>query len=165
MKASAPFRSGPSKALALLAAALALAAPASAGVVGGVRTVDGLTVYLGVVPAAVTRRHAPQHAGETTMHGGVAKPSIHDVHLLVAVFNKTTGERLRNVAVTARIHAAGRNLGTVRLTPMTVNGALTYGGYASIGLKDDVMISVDIRRPGRTPRTSIVTAQFDYVHD
>ena len=149
---------------AFMAVALALAAPAAAGVVDGVKTVDGLTVYLGVVPAAVTRAH-PQGHTERTMHDGIAKPTIHDVHMLVAVFNSASGERIRNVAVMARIHGDGRNLGTVRLTPMTINGALTYGGYASIGLLDDIMISIDIRRPGRTPKTSVVTAQFAYVHD
>lgn len=153
------------RSLCMVAAALAFAAPACAGVVDGVKTVDGLTVYLGVVPAAVTRAHAPQHT-EGSMHGGVStRRSIHDVHLLVAVFNRASGERMRNVQVTARIHGTGRNLGTVTLTPMTVNGALTYGGYTSLGVEQDVMISVDIKRPGRTPRTSIVTAQFEYVHD
>ena len=148
----------------MVAASLAFTAPAGAGIVDGVKTVDGLTVYLGVVPAAVTRAHPPQHT-ERTMHGGVSKPSIHDVHLLVAVFNSASGVRLRNIKVTARIHATGRNLGTVSLKPMTVNGALTYGGYAKLGWDEDVMILVDIRRPGRTPRTSTVTAQFQYAHD
>ena len=153
-----------SSVLLFLAAMLAFAAPATAGVVDGVRTVDGLTVYLGAVPAAVTRGHAPGHT-ERTMHGGPAGSRIHEVHLLVAVFNNASGERISNVAVTARIHGDGRNLAAVRLTPMRVNGALTYGGYASIGLLDDIMISIDIKRPGRTRRTSTVTAQFEYVHD
>lgn len=152
-----------SKKFWILAAFLAFAAPAGAGVVNGVKTVDGLTVYLGVVPAAVTRAHAPQHP-ERTMHGGISRSTIHDVHLLVAVFNAANGRRVKDVAVAARIHA-GKNSWAVPLSPMTINGALTYGGYTSIGLEDDVMISVDIRRPGRTPRTSIVTAQFAYVHD
>lgn len=165
MNMSAFSRPGPAlKALCLLAAALALAAPASAGVVDGVKVVDGLTVYLGVVPAAVTRGHPAGHV-ERSMHDGAARSGGHDVHLLVALFNSASGERARNASVTARIHAGGRNLGTVPLSPMRVNGALTYGGYASIGLLDDIMISIDIRRPGRTPRTSTVTAQFGYVHD
>lgn len=148
----------------LLVVPLALALPASAGVVDGVRTVDGLTVYLGVVPAAVTRAHPPGHT-ERTMHGGMARPGMHDVHLVVAVFNKSTGERLSNVTVTARIHGTNRNRWAVPLTQMTVNGALTYGGYTSLGAEQDVMISVDIRRPGQTLRTSTVTAQFEYAHD
>lgn len=127
--------------------------------VNGVRTVDGLTVYLGVVPAAVTRSHAPAHT-ERTMHGGIAKPGLHDFHLLVAVFSSASGQRLKNVSVAARIHGTGKNRLTVPLAPMTINGAFTYGGYTSLGLEDDVMISIDIRRPRRTPRTSTTTAQF-----
>ena len=146
------------------AASLALAPPAGAGVVDGMRTVDGLTVYLGVVPAAVTRTHAPQHP-ERNMHGGISRPSFHDVHLLVAVFNSASGQRLRNVAVTARIHGTNRNRWTVPLTPMTVNGALTYGGYTNVGAEEDVMISIDVTRPGRTTHRRTTSAQFEYVHD
>ncbi len=49
-----PFLRLALKGICRLAVPLALAAPAVAGVVNGVSTVDGLTVYLGVVPAAVT---------------------------------------------------------------------------------------------------------------
>ena len=149
---------------ALLVAPIPPHQAASAGVVNGVQTVDDLTIYLGVVPAAVTRGHAPQHP-ERSMHGGVARPGLHDVHLLVAVFSRPTGERVTNAAVTARLHGTGNNRWTVPLKPMTVNGELTYGGYTSIGLEDDVMISVDIKRASRTARTSTVTAQFEYTHD
>ena len=159
-----PFFRRALKVFWLLAVPLSLVAPAGAGVVDGVKTIDGLTVYLGVVPAAVTRAHPPDHT-ERTMHGGMARPGIHDVHLVVAVFNQATGERLKNVMVTARIHGTNLNRWTVPLTPMTVNGALTYGGYTSLGVEQNVMISVDIKRPGRTPRTSTVTAQFEYAHD
>lgn len=152
------------RSLCLALASLALAGPAAAGVVNGVQTVNGLTVYLGVVPAAVTRAHAQGHV-ERTMHGGVAKPGLHDVHLLVAVFNQAGGERLKNVTVTARLHGTGNNRWIVPLSPMTINGALTYGGYTSLGREEDIMISIDVRRPGRTPHTSTDTAQFEYVHD
>ena len=137
---------------------------ASAGVVNGVQTVDDLTIYLGVVPAAVTRGHAPQHP-ERSMHGGVARPGLHDVHLLVAVFSRPTGERVTDAAVTARLHGTGSNRWTVPLTPMTINGALTFGGYTSLGTEEALMISVDVTRPGRSRGTRTKTAQFRYVHD
>ncbi|MEO7654355.1 MAG: hypothetical protein ABIS23_01570 [Sphingomicrobium sp.] len=43
-------------------------------------------------------------------------------------------------------------------------GALTYGGYTNVGAEEDVMISIDLGRPGRTPRTK-TKAPFEYVHD
>lgn len=161
-----------SRILCVLAAALVAAVPADAGVIEGVKDVDGLTVYLGVVPAAVTRSHAPPHT-ERTMHGGAAGRGLHDIHLMVAVFNRSTGKRLENVAVTARIRGMGGSQAhgvrhkpwTISLAPMIVNGALTYGGYTSLGVEQDFGISVDIRLPDRSPHTSVVTAQFEYTHD
>lgn len=161
-----------SKILCVPVAALVAAVPADAGVIDGVKDVDGITVYLGVVPAAVMRSHAPLHT-ERTMHGGAARRGLHDVHLMVAVFNRSTGERLENLSVTARIRGTGgsqrhgvrRKPWTIPLAPMIVNGALTYGGYTSLGVEQDVRISVDIRRPDRSPQTSVVTAQFEYAHD
>ena len=148
----------------LLPLALALApASASAGVVDGVRTVDDLTIYLGIVPAAIVRAHPPAHE-ERRMHGG-GSAGLHEVHLLVAVFSRATGDRLRDVRVIARLHGTNANRWTVPLRPMTVNGVLTFGGYTSLGLEDDVMVSVDIVRANRTLRTATTTAQFEYRHD
>ena len=149
---------------ALLSSPIVPLGAASAGVVNGVQTVDDLTVYLGVVPAAVTRGHAPQHP-ERSMHGGIARPGVHDVHVLVAVFSRPTGERVTNATVTARLHGTGNNRWTVPLTPMTIEGALTFGGYTSLGTEEALMISVDVTRPGRSIGTRTKTAQFRYVHD
>lgn len=151
--------------VAVLAALLALTLqPASAGVVDGVQTVDDLVIYLGVVPAAVTRGHARQHP-ERTMHGGSERTGLHDVHVMVAVFSRPTGRRVTNATVTARLHGTGTNRWTVPLRPMRINGALTFGGYTSLGLEESLMISVDVTRPGRSPGTRTKTAQFRYVHD
>ena len=146
------------------AAALLAAQPASAGVVDGVRTVDDLTIYLGVVPAAVTRRHAPEHP-ERTMHGGIERPGLHDVHLMVAVFSRPTGQRVTDAVVTARLHGTGGNQRPVALRPMMINGAMTFGAYTSLGSDENLTISVDVTRPGRSPGTRTKTAQFRYVHD
>ena len=147
----------------LIASAL-VALPAAAGVLNGVQTVDDLTIYLGVVPAAVTRGHALEHP-ERSMHGGIARPGLHDIHLMVAVFSRPTGQRVTNATVTARLHGTGNNRWTVPLRPMTINGALTYGGYTSLGVEERVMISVDVTRADRSAGTRTKTAQFRYLHD
>ena len=64
----------------LIAMALALG-PALAD--DGYRSVDGLAVYLGIVPAAVVRGHPTAHA-ESSMHGG-AGTARHQQHIVVAV--------------------------------------------------------------------------------
>lgn len=163
-----PMRRGLQVAAAVLAL---LAAPAYAGVIDGVHKTGDLTIYLGAVPAAVTRGHDPAHT-EERMHGGAAAQSPHAVHLTVALFNTRTGRRITNAAVIARI-SEGRNgkPATVRLTPMTINGALTFGGYAEIRSAADQQIDVVVTRP-RPPQPSHppqppnpLTARFTYVHD
>jgi len=148
---------------AFVAIAATIAQPASAGVVDGVKTVDDLTVYLGVVPAAIVQGHKAEF--ETAVQGGLLRSSIHNIHLVAAVFNKDSGARIRDIQVRARIHGTNQNRWTVNLRPMLVNGKLTYGGFTNLGPEQDVMISIDVMRRGRTPATHITTAQFEYVHD
>lgn len=141
--------------------ALVLAStPSSAGVVDGVKTVDDLKIYLGVLPAALVRGHKAELAA--AVHAGLPPRSLHNMHLLVAVFDKNTGARLRGIRVVARIHGTNQNRWNVRLAPMTVNGALTFGGYTNLGAEENVMISVDVARPNRK---HVTTAQFQYDHD
>lgn len=147
--------------IAAVSACLALtSAPAAAGVVDGVKTVDDLTIYLGVVPAGLIRGHKAEL--NAAVHAGLPRSSLHNVHLLAAVFNKDSGVRLRNIRVVARIHGMGRNRWTVQLRPMVVNEALTYGAFTNLGDQQRVMIAIDVIRPDHKNAT---TAQFDYSHD
>lgn len=146
--------------IVLAAASFAVSAPAVAGVVDGVRTVDDVTVYLGVVPAGLVRGHKAEL--NAAVHAGLPPSSIHNVHLLAAVFNKDSGVRLRNIRVVARLRGMGRTRWTVQLRPMVVNQALTYGAFTNLGDQQRVMIAIDVIRPDRK---NVTTAQFDYVHD
>lgn len=150
-------------AIAVVALGMLAAIPAHGGVVNGVRTVDSTIVYLGIVPAAITRNHPGDRPG-TLMHGGSTDRSIHNVHVMVAVFDRATGARITNARVQARFLGERGRRWSVRLQPMKVNGALTYGGYTSMGTDMSPTVSVDVRRlfAGK-PRT--VTARFEYEHD
>ncbi len=156
----------------VLGATLLLAAPASgSGIVDGVKTVGDLTIYLGIVPAAIVRGHAEAHT-EARMHGGVPQ-ARHNVHLVVALFNKSTGARVTDATVVATIvEPVGRHgkQWSVRLQPMTINGALTFGGYTVIEDVADYRVSVEVRRPPGAPRPLAAPARpvlaiFDYTHD
>jgi len=147
----------------LLAAAIAGAAPADAAVVNSAQTVDSTIIYLGIVPAALTRSHPGDVAG-TIMHGGTADRSIHNVHVMVAVFDRSTGARIGNATVRARFLGERGRKWSLMLKPMTVNGALTYGGYTNLGTDEQPSVSVDVLRQfAGKPRT--VTARFEYRHD
>ena len=157
--------------LALAGAALVIAPTSSAaGVVDGVKTVDDLTIYLGVVPAAIVRGHTAEL--DAAIQAGLPRSSVHSVHIVAAVFNKTSGARLENIQLRARIHpirAPGHGTApkswTVALQPMRVNGALTFGAFTNLGSWQDARISVDVTRPSRPARFRVTTAQFEFTHD
>lgn len=151
------------KRLWISAAFLAFAQPANAGVVNGVQIVDSTIVYLGIVPAALTRNHPGDVKGEL-MHGGAPANSIHNVHVLVAVFDRPTRARVTNARVNARFLGERGRKWSVRLQPMKVNGALTYGGYTSLGSDEQPSIFIDVMRQ-LSGRPRAVTARFEYSHD
>ena len=167
-------------AIALVAAAgmfAAVMAPTNshAGVVDGVRTADGLMMYLGVVPAATVRGHAKSHP-EARMHGGVPAGS-QSMHIVAAVFDEASGARITDAKVRAHITEPGGLQRTIRLEPMTVAGALTFGGFTTFQRGIKYRIGIEVERPPhmqsspskntppRMPRVPAVTAHFTYTHD
>lgn len=141
---------------------LTQAAPAAAGVDRAAVTVDSTIVYLGVVPAAITRGSADQMGGGAM--GGAAANNIHTIHLVVALFDHGTRKRITDAQVSARFLAERGRRWSVMLKPMTVNGAMTYGAYSNMGTDEKVSIFIDFVRPfGRG--TQNLTARFEYSHD
>lgn len=161
----APNRARPRLTAAVAAAALAcfaaLAAPARAAVVDGYKTVGGLAVYLGVLPAAIVRGHDPRHA-EATMHGGAPR-GRDGHHLVVAVFDAASGARVEDAEVSATISEPGHVARTrLPLEPMRVADTTTYGGFAALPGRGRYAIDVEIRRPGAEPPARV---GFAYEHD
>lgn len=162
-------------AMAGLAGILFAPGTSNAGVVDGVQTADGLMIYLGVVPAAVVRGHPTGHP-EAQMHGGPGR-SPHNMHVVAAVFDKSSGARITKANVVAHILEPGGMQRSVRLQPMTVDGALTFGGYVTFARGIDYRIGIRVERPPhmqpsqpmqnphRMHRIASVTAHFTYTHD
>jgi len=122
------------------------------------REVDGIAVYLGVIPSEIAgSRHRTRE--ERTMHGG-APTGPSSYHVLVAVFDQATGERLKGLSVKATVHAHGQTTSTKPLEPMTVAGALSYGNYFAMPGSGEHQISVEILRPGAA---QAVRADFTHV--
>ena len=121
------------------------------------QAVDGLEVYLGIVPAAIILGYQSGHP-ERSMHGGVPRGS-NQYHVMVAVFEAATGERITGAAVKARVEDRAHAGEEKALEVMTVAGAATYGNYFTLAGKVPYRISVRIQRPGASA-TSV--ARFEY---
>lgn len=91
------------------------------------KTAGGLTIYLGVLPAAMIQGHAKDHP-EAAMHGGVPGGQ-HAYHVMAAVFDAESGERIEDASVEGRVTPLGLAAVTRRLEPMVIAGTVTYGNY------------------------------------
>jgi hypothetical protein len=72
------------------------------------QSANGVTGYLGVVRAAIVKGHIAGHP-ERTMHGGVPSDA-NEYHVMVAIFDTSTGGRLSDASVTATVFGPGNVL-------------------------------------------------------
>ena len=146
--------------LAMIAFATSLGGPLSARADDDPfqKTTGGLEVDIGLMRAAIVKGHPVAHA-EATMHNG--PPSgRHEYHLVVAVFDATTGQRISDAAVKARISELGLVGSDIALEPMKIADTITYGGFVSFPSPTRYTIRVDVARPN----AALVSFDFSYDH-
>jgi len=118
-----------------------------------VRTVGGLTVYLGVMPAAIIKGHP-------TMHGGPRK-GPHEYHVVVAIFEAASGARISDATVSAKVSGLGLSGREIQLEPMAIADTITYGNFVHLPGADVYTIRLSIQRPSlRQP----AVVDFKYAH-
>jgi hypothetical protein len=126
---------------------------------GEVKTIGGLTVYLGVVPAEIVKGPV-LHSAERPMHGRIPR-GPHEYHVVAAIFDAATGTRVSDASVSAQLSGVGLWGGRKNLEPMQISGTTTYGAFFSLPGRDLYTIRLAIIRPGITQP---VTIDFRYDH-
>ncbi len=123
------------------------------------RDVAGMTVYVGLAPSEIVRGHKPSHT-EAQMHGG-ARQGAHEFHLIVAIFEQSSGKRIEDAQVTATLSGLGQVAPRkMKLEPMTIAGTVTYGAFVNLPGPDRYALAIDIVRGLAVP----VRADFTYRH-
>ena len=128
------------------AGAKAAAAPAAAREPNH-RNLDGMEIYLGVVPAetAAVKQRRPEGKGY--------------FYVNVSVRDSATLADIRDAQVEARAANAVTGGDTHNLEPMTANDATSYGNFFRMSGKEPYTITVHIRRPGSAHASE---AKFDF---
>lgn len=103
------------------------------------QSVAGLEVYLGVLPAELVSDPAAFHEGE--------QRKKHRYHVMVALFDSNTGERITDAKVKATVTILGLTGTTRKLEPMP-DELVSYGNYFRLPKPGIYRIQVKIRRPG-----------------
>lgn len=124
-------------------------APALAKHASQHETVNGLDIYIGLLPGTMVERF-PQGGEERRMHGGPAGGERR-YHLVVAVFENTTGRRIEHADVRARVAELGLVAKERSLQPMKVQGAATYGRFFDMRASGRYAITVTVRPSHRAP--------------
>jgi hypothetical protein len=114
--------------------------------------VDGIRIYLGVVPVSA------MSPAERQMHGGV--PSAPgQYHVMVALYDDASGKRITDATVRARVTSAAGASREKDLEAMSGPDAMSYGNYVAMPEAGDYKVILDIYRPGHA---NVVVARLDY---
>jgi hypothetical protein len=122
-----------------------VAAPPATAFSGNSGVVEGVTVYLGVLPSEMIRGHPIGHP-EASMHGGLSS-SRGEHHVLISLFD-AKGKRLENMEVQARVGEVGLSATKKPLEPMQIAGTVTYGNFFSMPKPGPYSIELDWRVKG-----------------
>ena len=94
------------------------------------------------------------------MHGGPpAGKHIH--HVMVALFEGKTQERITDAEVKAAVAEIGLAATVRELEPMSIADALTYGNYFLLSNVATYIMKVDILKAGST---KAIKTSFEYKH-
>ncbi len=121
------------------------------------KTVGGLTVYLGVVPAEIVK--GPAANTERPMHGRIPR-GPHEYHVVAAVFDAASGARVSDAVVTAEVSGLGLSGSKKKLEPMQIAGTTTYGGFFDLPGFDFYTVRLTVERGEAGP----AVLQFKYDH-
>jgi len=124
---------------------------------GQYKSVGGMDVYLGLVPAEKLRRFA-EGSVERTMHGGVPGGSG-NFHVNVSLLDAASKARIADAKVEVRVEQPGLSGETKALELVVINKVASYGNYVKMGVKAAYVVTVRITRPGLSQP---VEARFDY---
>ncbi|MFZ5790102.1 MAG: hypothetical protein ACOY3L_05325 [Pseudomonadota bacterium] len=144
--------------VAIFALALAWVPFAASAIdTGQTKTVDGLTIYIGAIPAEIVKGHPGTHP-EAGMHDG--PPSgRHEYHLVVALFDAKTGTRISDATMFARVSSLGLVGPRKALTSMKIEDTITYGNYFNLPDRGLYTIDLEIKRASGT-----IKVGFSYEH-
>ena len=121
------------------------------------KTVGGIEVDLGIVPAE-TLRMFPADSAERRMHGGVPSGAGY-YHLNVTLRDARTKAPISDAKVEMRVSQVGMSGVTKKLESIEINNAPSYGQYFRMRWNSAYRISVKIRGSGRA---GPVEATFDH---
>jgi hypothetical protein len=109
------------------------------------KLVGGMEIYIGMIPAEVVRgRDLP----ETKMHGAPPRGK-NRYHLVVALFDEKTRQRIIDANITANVAGLGLGGTTKILEQMRVNDLVSFGNYFPLPDNTPYQVRLKLEVPGK----------------
>jgi cytochrome c5 len=121
------------------------------------RSVGGIDVHLGLVPAETMRRF-PEGSPERTMHGGVPGGGGY-YHVNVSLVDAASKAPIGDAKVEVRLELPGASGASSTLQPLAINNASGYGNYMRMLPRSAYRIVVRVQKPGAA---APVEARFEH---
>ena len=109
-----------------------------------VKTADGMTIYLGVLPGAMVKGHAKMRSG-----------APNEYHVVVAIYEAASGTRVSDASVTAQVSGLALAGPIQNLERMEIAGTTTYGGFFRLPGRDLYTVRVEVQRSSSAKRTPV----------
>ncbi len=120
------------------------------------KSIGGMEIYLGVLPAESLRTRQAGSDAEKKMYGGI--PSGSGYFLVnVTLRDNSTKAEIKDAQVKARV-ANLMSGATKALESATINDSVSYGNYFQMPGKDPYTVTLQIRKPGAA---RAIEARFD----
>lgn len=144
----------------MLAGILAMSAMAStAADTSQHKVVDGVAIYIGVLPSEMIKGHPRIHS-EGLMHDGVPAGK-NRFHLVVALFDDASGKRISGAGRKAMVSEFGLSGQEKKLDPMVIAGTVTYGNYFAMPNPGTYRIHLEIGH-AKPHSVGTIEAEFEY---
>jgi hypothetical protein len=141
----------------------AMAAERNAAIAGETeqsKAAGGLIVYLGVLPAEVSKGPPAHVLLSKGPHAyDILSKSPHEYEIVASIFD-ASGTRVSDAVVTAQVSGLGSSGDEEQLGSMQIAGSAAYGGFVDLPESDLYTVSLAVKRPGAAP----VLLEFKYDH-
>ena len=111
------------------------------------KSIDGMDIYLGIVPAETAAVARPKPSGKGYFY------------VTISVRDSATQADVKDAQVQARAASPVAGGETKKLELMTANNAASYGDFFRMSGRDPFTITVQVRRPGAAQASE---AKFDF---
>jgi len=111
---------------------------------GQYKKVDGVSIYLVIMPAEMLRGHPKEHL-ESSMHLKQRIEGRHQHHIMVSLFNAASGTLLKNVIISARVFGENFNGSSRLLELMIVGDTKSYGNFFNVPKQGSYRVGLEIQ--------------------